>query len=62
MTGSQKGAIVGAAVGGASALVIDQILQHQAKLRQANADADRDNRSDRSYDHDLRFKQREPRQ
>ena len=64
MTGSQKGAMIGAAVGGASALVIDQILQHQAKERLAEQDAYRDNHSDnnRSYDHDLRFKQREPQQ
>jgi hypothetical protein len=65
MTGNQKNAMIGAAVGGASALIIDQILQHQAKERLANADAARDNHSDnnRTYDHDLRqLKQREPQQ
>jgi hypothetical protein len=65
MTGSQKNAMIGAAVGGASALIIDQILQHQAKERLANSDAYRDNHSDhnRTYDHDLRqLKQREPQQ
>lgn len=65
MTGNQKNAMIGAAVGGASALVIDQILQHQAKERLANPDAYRDNHSDhnRSYDHDLRqLKQRESQQ
>ena len=62
MTGNQKNAMIGAAVGGASALIIDQILQHQAKERLANADAYRDNHYDRnrSYDHEPRqFKQRE---
>ena len=65
MTGNQKNAMIGAAVGGASALIIDQILQHQAKERLANQDAARDNHSDhdRTYDHDLRqLKQREPQQ
>jgi hypothetical protein len=62
MTGNPKGAMIGAAVGGASALIIDQILQHQAKERLANPDTYRDNDRNRSYDHDLRFKQREPRQ
>jgi len=62
MTGNQKNAMIGAAVGGASALIIDQILQHQAKERLANQDSSRDNRSgdNRTYDHDLRqLKQRE---
>ena len=65
MTGNQKNAMIGAAIGGASALIIDQILQHQAKERLANPDAYRDNHSDhnRTYDHDLRqLKQREPQQ
>jgi hypothetical protein len=65
MTGNQKGAMIGAAVGGASALIIDQILQHQAKERLANADASRDNHSgnNRTYDHDLRqLQQRQPQQ
>src|ERR1019366_5137590 len=65
MTGNQKSAMIGAAVGGASALIIDQILQHQAKERLVNADASRDNHSDnnRIYGHDLRqLKQREPQQ
>ena len=65
MTGNQKNAMIGAAVGGASALIIDQILQHQARERLANPDTSRDNHSDRNrnYDHDLRqLKQREPQQ
>ena len=65
MTGNQKNAMIGAAVGGASALIIDQILQHQAKERLANADASHDNQSgtNRTYDHDLRqLKQRETQQ
>ena len=62
ITGNPKGAMIGAAVGGASALIIDQIHQHQAKERLANPDTYRDNDHNRIYDHDLRFKQREPRQ
>jgi len=65
MTGNQKNAMIGAAVGGASALIIDQILQHQAKERLANPDTARDNHSgnSRTYDHDLRqLKQRESQQ
>jgi len=65
MTGNQKSAMIGAAVGGASALIIDQILQHQAKERLANTDAARNNQTDnnRTYDHDLRqLKQRESQQ
>src|SRR5579864_3380450 len=59
------GAGIGLAVGGASALIIDQILQHQAKERLANPDTSRDNHSgnNRTYDHDLRqLKQRESQQ
>jgi len=65
MTGNQKNAMIGAAVGGASALIIDQILQHQAKERLANPDTSRDNRhgNHRTYDHDLRqLKQRDSQQ
>ncbi len=65
MTGNQKNAMIGAAVGGASALIIDQIMQHQAKERLANPDASRTNQpsSNRTYDHDLRqLKQRESQQ
>lgn len=64
MTGNQKNAMIGAAVGGASALIIDQILQHQAKDRLANPDTSRSNQPDnRTYNHDLRrLKQREPQQ
>ena len=65
MTGNQKSAMIGAAVGGASALIIDQILQHQAKERLANPDASHGNQSgnNRTYDHDLRqLKQRESQQ
>jgi hypothetical protein len=65
MTGNQKNAMIGAAVGGASALIIDQILQHQAKERLANTDATRNNQTgnNRTYDHDLRqLKQRESQQ
>ncbi len=57
--------MIGAAVGGASALIIDQILQHQAKERLANPDTSRTNQPDsnRTYDHDLRqLKQRETQQ
>ncbi len=65
LTGNQKNAMIGAAVGGATALIIDQILQHQAKERLANPDASRDNHpgDNRTYDHDLRqLKQRETQQ
>lgn len=58
MTGGQKGAMIGAIAGGAGALIIDQIIQHQqaAKARQA-ADAYRDSQpySDREPRH---FKER----
>src|ERR1700731_1670707 len=45
LTGNEKNAMIGAAVGGASALIIDQIVQHQAKERLANPDGYRDNHS-----------------
>jgi hypothetical protein len=65
MTGNQKNAMIGAAVGGASALIIDQLLQHQARERLTNPETYRDNHPDnkRPYDHDLRqLKQRESQQ
>lgn len=63
MTGNQKNAMIGAAVGGASALIIDQILQHQAKERLANPDTSRTNQPDnRTYDHDLRQLKQRPTQ
>jgi hypothetical protein len=61
MTGGQKGAVIGAIAGGAGAYVIDQIVQHQAKARLANADNYRDNHpdSDTGNDRDPKhFKQR----
>jgi hypothetical protein len=65
MTGNQKNAMIGAAVGGASALIIDQIMQHQAKERLANTDTSRASQpsNNRPYEHDLRqLKQRESQQ
>jgi hypothetical protein len=59
MTGSQKGAMIGAVAGSAGAFVIDQIVQHQAKARLANADNYRDNNRDNNRDNP-QYNDREP--